>query len=119
MADETDFSHLQEDLSPEDMRVVLGVFDADAKRLLVALEAAVTAGDPVTFKRVAHGLAGAAGAVGARTLEQTCRTAMARADLDALSMRGLADDIAARAHAAMALLAAFIARLDVPGGTAG
>lgn len=119
MSDETDFSHLQEDLSPEDMRVVLGVFDADAKRLLVVLNAAVDAGDPVAFKRAAHGLAGAAGAVGARTLEQTCRMAMARSDLDVPAMRGLAADIAMRADTAMAQLAAFVARLDLASGAAG
>lgn len=112
MADETDFSHLEEDLSPEDMRVVLGVFAADAKRLLLALDAAAVDADATTFKRVAHGLAGAAGAVGAKALERTCRVAMTRSDFDAASLRTTADAIAARADTAMEQLSRFVAGLD-------
>ena len=70
-------AQLAEDLSEEDLRLVLSVFRTDVQRLTAALAAAATAGDGIAFRRAAHGLAGAAGAVGAAGLEAACRAAMA------------------------------------------
>jgi HPt (histidine-containing phosphotransfer) domain-containing protein len=72
------------------------------------------AGDTNIFKRVAHGLAGAAGAVGAKSLEQACRIAMTRADLSAGSLPAIAGHIDRLADSALGDLSAFVAGLDVP-----
>ena len=99
---------LAEDLSPDDLRMVLAVFGTDVKRLTAALEEAAGAGDRVAFRRAAHGLAGAAGAVGAARLELACRRAMADTDPLEVAMA----DIGLHAGRALDDLAAFLARLD-------
>jgi HPt (histidine-containing phosphotransfer) domain-containing protein len=107
-----DFAQLAEDLAPDDVRRVLSVFDLDVRRLVGDLEAAAAAGHVDAFRRVAHGLAGAAGAVGARSLEQACRAQMGRADLDPAALPPLAGKIHQLADAALVELAAFVAGLD-------
>lgn len=107
-----DFAQLAEDLSPDDVRQVLGVFERDVRRLVAALIDAGAARDVVTFRRVAHGLAGAAGAVGAKSLEAACRAQMGRADLDPAALPGIATKIQPLADAALVELAAFVAGLD-------
>jgi len=107
-----DFAQLAEDLSPDDVRQVLGVFERDVRRLTAALVAASAAHDATTFRRVAHGLAGAAGAVGAKSLESACRAHMVRADLDPEVLPGIATKIEQLADAALVELAAFVAGLD-------
>ncbi len=67
---------LEQDLPPEDVRHILGVFAADLERLWGILEVAE---DRETLGRTAHALAGAAGVVGASTLETACRAVMADA----------------------------------------
>ena len=109
-----DFEQLAEDLSPEDVRRVLGVFEADVRRLVGNLDAAAVAGDVPGFRRVAHGLAGAAGAVGAKSLEQACRAAMTGSHLDPSDLPSAAGQIDLLADSALAELAAFIAGLDAP-----
>jgi HPt (histidine-containing phosphotransfer) domain-containing protein len=116
MSEHTDFAQLAEDLSPEDMRSVLTVFASDVKRLTGNLADAAAAGDVSGFKRVAHGLAGAAGAVGARALEQACRALMVRSDLAPSQLAASSRATATLAEAALAALAAFVARLDKPAG---
>jgi hypothetical protein len=112
MSEQADFGQLAEDLSPEDLRTVLAVFAGDVKRLVGNLSEAAAAGDVVGYKRVAHGLAGAAGAVGAKALERACRAAMVKHDLTAAQLPAAARATAALADAALVALAAFIGRLD-------
>jgi len=114
MSVHADFAQLAEDLSPEDVRRVLDVFETDVRRLVANLSAAAVAGDVATFKRVAHGLAGAAGAVGAKSLEQACRAEMSRPDLQVGALAATAGRIDRLADAALADLAAFVTGLDVP-----
>lgn len=112
-------AQLAEDLGPDDVRLVLGVFQSDVARLTGVLALTAAAGDATGFRRAAHGLAGAAGAVGAGALEAACRRGMAIAagqaqapvpELDA----GLAE-IRRMAEAALAELAAFVRDLDSSG----
>lgn len=113
MAVPADFAQLAEDLSPEDVRRVLGVFEADVRRLVANLGAAAAAGDVDAFKRVAHGLAGAAGAVGTRSLEQACRVAMVSTDLTPVALPGIAGQVDQLAESALADLAEFVAGLEL------
>ncbi len=101
-------AQLAEDLTPADLRLVLGVFRTDVQRLTGALSTAIAAADIVAFRRAAHGLAGAAGAVGAVRLEQACRQAMA----DAVPMAQALSEIDALAAGALDDLAVFLAKLD-------
>lgn len=101
-------AQLAEDLTPDDLRLVLGVFRTDVQRLTGALATAIAAADIVAFRRAAHGLAGAAGAVGAVRLEQACRQAMA----DAVPMAQALSEIDALAAGALDDLAVFLAKLD-------
>jgi len=93
---------LARELPPEDYVRVLEMFRQDMNRLAGEMAAAARANDVDTFRRAAHGLAGAAGAVGAASLEAACRLAMSRrevivdlaataADIDRLSDATLAD----------------------------
>jgi hypothetical protein len=109
MSDEADFGQLAEDLSPDDLLIVLGVFASDVKRLTADLNAAAAAQDVATFRRVAHGLAGAAGAVGAKALEQACRSSMMRGGLKPAGLPLVADAINGLADTALAELARFMA----------
>jgi hypothetical protein len=108
-----EFAQLAEDLSPEDVRRVLGVFEDDVRRLVGNLDAAAVAGDVDAFRRVAHGLAGAAGAVGAKPLEQACRAVMGGEHLDPAMLPSIAGRIDRLADSALAELAAFVAGLDM------
>jgi len=101
-------AQLAEDLSPDDLLLVLGVFRTDVVRLTGTLGAAAAAEDGAGFRRAAHGLAGAAGAVGASGLEQACRRAMA----GALPLADSMAEIARLADVALGDLAALITRLD-------
>jgi HPt (histidine-containing phosphotransfer) domain-containing protein len=112
--EEADFGQLADDLAPEDLLAVLSVFIADVKRLTGNLAFAAATGDAGAFRRVAHGLAGAAGAVGAKALEQACRGAMGRADLAAGDLDGLSTSINARATVSLAQLDGYMARLGHP-----
>jgi CheY-like chemotaxis protein len=53
---------------------LIGVFIEESQARIEQLVAAETAGHPATMQRLAHALKGSAGAVGARRLEQVCRT---------------------------------------------
>nr|WP_283949693.1 Hpt domain-containing protein [Limobrevibacterium gyesilva] len=90
----------------------MNVFRGDLDRLSEVLRVSAAAGDGASFRRAAHSLAGAAGAVGAQALEQACRLAMTRADIGAAQMPGVAADIAALCQGALAELAAFAGGLD-------
>ncbi len=101
-------AQLTEDLSPQDLRHVLSVFETDVLRLRAALGAAALADDAAGFRRAAHGLAGAAGAVGAAALEGACRRAMGGAAPIGDAMA----EIDALAGAVMGDIAACVTRLD-------
>lgn len=73
---------LAADLSADDLLLVLRTFEDDMQRLRAALAAAGAAGDAAAWRRAAHGMAGAAAAVGAVTVEQLARAAMAQASID-------------------------------------
>jgi HPt (histidine-containing phosphotransfer) domain-containing protein len=100
-------AQLAEDLSPDDLLLVLGVFRNDVERLTGTLRAAVAREDVSGFLRAAHGLAGAAGAVGAAGLEGACRRAMAGA-----AMASAMAEIETWAARALGELAAVVTRLE-------
>jgi HPt (histidine-containing phosphotransfer) domain-containing protein len=67
---------LANDLPREVFIGVVRTFEADLGRLAQMMVDAVRAKDLDTYRRCAHGLAGAAGAIGARKLESLARQAM-------------------------------------------
>jgi len=93
------FAELAAELSPEDYRHVLGLLRADVSRLMNDIAQAARADDATAFRRAAHGLAGAAGTVGAEDLAKASREAMAPADTSAwlvgatARLRALAADL--------------------------
>jgi HPt (histidine-containing phosphotransfer) domain-containing protein len=72
-------AQLREDLPAEALATVLVTFEADITRLTAELEAATATEDAAAFRRCAHTLAGAAGAVGGRQLAETARRGMTAA----------------------------------------
>lgn len=105
-------AQLAQDMSPEDVRMVLDVFRTDLERLSRVMRAAAAAGDATSFRRVAHSLAGAAGAVGAAALEQASRQAMTWADLGPAGFAGVSAEIDTLCAAALADLTAVVKGLD-------
>ena len=67
------FRQLNQDGEPDVLVEVLGLFLEDAPARLDAMTAAVAAGDGPALQRAAHGLKGAAGTIGARSLQAACR----------------------------------------------
>lgn len=104
-------AQLAQDLDPDDLRLVLGVFSQDAERLTLVLHDTAAAADVAGFRRACHALAGAAGAVGAAALEQACRTAMTRGDFQPAQLPAAAAEIRTLVAAAQADLTAFLATL--------
>ncbi len=104
-------AQLAQDLEPEDIRLVLGVFHQDVERLTGVLDGNAAAADVGDFRRTCHALAGAAGAVGAVALEQAARTAMTNGDLLPAQLPAIAAEIRTQAAAALADMAAFLAAL--------
>lgn len=101
---------LAADLSPDDFQLVLNLLRTDITKLMATIEAAARIGDQSSYRRAAHGLAGAAGGVGAEALERACRLAMTTepgADLEA-ALPGM------RAAAAAALVAITAAGTNLP-----
>lgn len=105
-------AQLCEDLSPEDIRHVLDVFAADVARLSAVLRDAAAAGDVDTCRRVAHSLAGAAGAVGASALDQACRVAMNRTETGPAQFPATVAEIDRLCRSALDELAVFVAGMD-------
>jgi HPt (histidine-containing phosphotransfer) domain-containing protein len=101
-------AQLLEDLPPADVRHVLIVFGGDLRRLANILDVASQAGDRDSFRRTAHALAGAAGAVGAAALADACRAAMA----GTAELAGLNAAIQAETGSAEAAAAAIRRQLD-------
>lgn len=101
-------AQLAEDLSEEDLRLVLSVFRTDVQRLTDTMAGAASTGDGGAFRRAAHGLAGAAGAVGAAGLEAACRAAMAGDG----PLAALLAEIRTLADAALGDVARVLTRLD-------
>jgi len=73
---------LAKELPPADFLRVLLLFRADMVRLTGEAEAAARAGGHEALRRAAHGLAGAAGAVGATAVDTACRIIMRSKDAD-------------------------------------
>lgn len=91
---EPDFAaQLREDLGDADMRHVLTVFARDLEQMVPVITAAAAAGEAIRFRRTAHALAGAAGAVGANHLADACRKAMLDHSANAAAMLVQASDI--------------------------
>jgi HPt (histidine-containing phosphotransfer) domain-containing protein len=101
-------AQLAQDLSPEDVRMVLDVFRADLDRLSGVMRGCAAAGDVTGFRRVAHSLAGAAGAVGAGALEEACRLAMSRGEIGPAQMPAVAGEIDQLCAAALVELAQYV-----------
>ncbi len=105
-------SQLVLDLPREDVLHVLSVFDEECKRLSGLMHDMAQTGDATAFRRTAHALAGAAGAVGATVLEQAARAAMAPEGLAGSAMVAAAAEIGVMAKAARDEAAGVVARLD-------
>jgi HPt (histidine-containing phosphotransfer) domain-containing protein len=103
---------LVEDLSPGDVRLVLGVFAADLRRLADSLAINIQADNAQGFHRAAHALAGAAGAVGAMELENSCRRGMHAHAPAIATLAELHAAIVAQVVMTELELAAFLRRLD-------
>lgn len=69
---------LAADLGLDELRNIVTIFEGDVEVLSRALLTAAGSIDLDAFRRTAHRIAGAAGAVGAVALEQAARTAMQR-----------------------------------------
>ncbi len=103
---------LREELSPVDVRHVLGLFGGDLQRLTAAIRNAADTNDMMALRRTAHALSGAAGAVGAMELERICRAAMSALKNDDTSL--LAHCIAIEAASSSAELALERVRAEMP-----
>lgn len=69
---------LASELAPSDFGRIIDSFAEDIARLADEMEAGARAGDRMAIHRAAHGLAGAAAAIGATTLEQAARRGLGR-----------------------------------------
>jgi HPt (histidine-containing phosphotransfer) domain-containing protein len=108
-SDPPDFAaHLAEELSPEDFIQVLTLVSGDVEQLVASLETAAGAGDADACRAAAHGLAGAAGVVGAEALEKVSRRAMTNRD-PAASLTATAAEIRSVANATLRQIAAVLA----------
>jgi len=81
--DEGAVRQLTSDLGVEELRHIVTIFEGDVRMLEQALLAAAGSSDIDAFRRTAHRLAGASGAVGAVSLEMAARQAMRRQDASA------------------------------------
>jgi len=89
---------------PRDVFVgIVRSFEQDLARLVRQMVDATRANDVEEYRRAAHGLAGAAGSIGAKTLEAMARQAMRRDDRTPAQQMILG--IGAEAKAALAELA--------------
>jgi HPt (histidine-containing phosphotransfer) domain-containing protein len=100
-------AQLREDLPGEALAAILSTFEADLARLTGELQAAVEAEDGAAFRRCAHTLAGAAGAVGARQLAETARRCMAASNAEDRAL--VHPLVRVQARAALAALRAALA----------
>lgn len=96
---------LAQELPPADYLRVLELFRIDMVRLAGEVDTAASAGRHEALRRAAHGLAGAAGAVGATELDTACRSIMRRKDADL--------DLAHSAHTIRHLADATLQDLDL------
>ena len=102
-------TQLAEDIPLEDLRLVLKTFEDDMQRLSQAMSAAAATSDFASFRRAAHSLAGAAGAVGAVALEDRARGVMKLPDGETTAADAAAADVAGLASDAILLLRRFAA----------
>ena len=71
---------LADELPPDVFVRIVRTFEQDLARLVRQMVDAARAGDADEYRRAAHGLAGAAGSIGAKSLESLARQAMCRDD---------------------------------------
>jgi len=67
---------LARDLAPSDFIRIVRTFETDLSRLVLLMVEQATSGDIEQYRRSAHALAGAAGAIGATRLAADARLAM-------------------------------------------
>ena len=84
--DEGAVRQLASDLGVEELRHIVSIFEGDVRMLEQALLAAAGSSDLDAFRRTAHRLAGASGAVGAVALDMAAREAMRRQDAHAIGL---------------------------------
>ena len=94
---------LAEELAPDIFVVIVRSFEQDLARLVRQMVDAARANDVEEYRRAAHGLAGAAGSIGAKALETMARQAMRRDDRTPAQQMILS--IGAEAKAALSELA--------------
>jgi len=97
---------LAQDLPRDVFVTIVRTFEADLARLVHEMEEAARVGEVEAYRGAAHGLAGAAGSIGARRLEALARRAM-RPDEPAPPRR-MVLDVGEEARAALAGLAALV-----------
>ncbi|WP_426959247.1 Hpt domain-containing protein [Muricoccus radiodurans] len=93
---------------PRDVFIgIVKTFEEDLARLVRQMVEAARAGRPEDYRRAAHGLAGAAGSIGAKSLEALARQAM-RSD-DATPVQQMLTEVGQEARAALTALSALAA----------
>lgn len=102
-------ANLVEDLPPGDVKRVIGVFQIEIVTLCQRLAAAAAKGDATAFRRAAHAIAGAAGAVGAIELEREARQLMQQSSGSAPDLTTNCAHLAATVASTQTGLAAFVA----------
>lgn len=107
-------AQLAEDVLADDLRLIINTFIADMARLCPILGEAAAAGDGELFRRTAHGIAGAAGAVAAIELEASARRAMRDQSVDKFDLMAAADAAAALAKKACQDLTYYLANGALP-----
>ena len=106
---------LEIDLGAEVLAEALIAYVRDTPRRLDGIVSAVQAGDAAACDRVAHALAGSAGAVGDADLDAACRALMAAAAAnDHLAMHRRLDEVRTAAAASLAGAAAWLGPRRLP-----
>ena len=101
---------LERELPAADFIRVLEMFREEMQQVTGVIEQAAHAGDGLGFRRAAHMLAGAAGSVGASSLEAASRQAMASKDQPE-ALPGHASEIRRLCNETLAALDAVLARV--------
>ncbi len=107
-------NQLADDIAAEDLRPVLAAFESDMQRLGAEMSVAASAGDLASYRRSAHAIAGAAGAVGAVTIERTARNASKIADSEQAAAVADAAAVEELVREAVSVLRQFVASKAPP-----
>jgi hypothetical protein len=112
MAEREFIAQLIGDLGLSEVRLILAVFNDDIDQLTSRIAQAAEAGNENAFRRAAHALAGAAGAVGASGVEQACRMAMTAPAGCGPQLPAMSRMIRAETRSAAATLTAIMTEFD-------